>query len=209
MSNSQNKLGRLLITLGLAMLAILFAYETFASEDMSIVEVRKNIPLSDTEIVYKDFYIKAGSESGLKKNLVVTAVRKSTVKDAVGINSVGEVVVAVGQLKIISVQNHLAIAREYKIISRDEEPVLEQSGVMIGDQIDLTGSFTDNKKLVYKKPVAEVTTPAIAPAPVAAVAPASVQPAVVIAPAKVEVETKKEEAKATLEPTAGLPTAIE
>ncbi len=198
MSISKNVLGRFLITLGFFLLAILFAYETFAAEGITIVDVRRNIPLSDTDVIYKDFYINTQGESGLKKNLVVTAVRKVTVKDASGLNGLGEISIPVGQLKIISLQNHLAIAREYKSISRDEEPMLEQTGIMTGDQIDLAGAFVDNKKLVYKKPVVEAAPVPKVEAPVAAataapvVAPAAPAPALVApaAPVSSTVEVK-------------------
>jgi hypothetical protein len=57
----------------------------------------------------------------------------------------------VGQLKVISVQGRLAVAREYQLMSREDEPMLEQIGIMTGDRIDLQGSFIDNKKGSAKK----------------------------------------------------------
>jgi hypothetical protein len=39
----------------------------------------------------------------------------------------------------------------YKTIPRDEEAMLEQEGVMVGDKIDLEGSFID-KKVEVRKP---------------------------------------------------------
>ncbi len=40
--------------------------------------------MAENDPVYKDFYINAGPEAGLKKNLVVTAVRKLNIRDASG-----------------------------------------------------------------------------------------------------------------------------
>lgn len=142
--------GRLLILAGLSLLIAVFSYEAF-SEELAVIEVRRNIPLSDTDPVYKDYYLNAGINGGLKKNMVVTAIRKISIKDATGTNSFGDVEVPVGQLKIIAVQNRMAVAREFKLIPRDEEPMLEQIGVMIGDTISLAGSFVDNKKASAKK----------------------------------------------------------
>ena len=141
-------LGRLFLMAGFAILVLLFSWEAF-SADVNIVEVRRNIPLSDEAPVYKDFYINAGGDAGLKKNLVVNVIRKMTIRDASGVQSYGDFDILVGQLKVIAVQGRLAIAREYKLISRDDEPMLEQIGMMVGDRLELAGSFVDTNA---KKP---------------------------------------------------------
>lgn len=142
-------LGRSLILAGIAILALLFSWEVFGA-DINVVEVRRNIPLSDEAPVYKDFYINAGPDVGLKKNLVVTVYRKMSIRDATGTQSFGEIDVPVGQLRVIATQGKVAIAREYKLISRDDEPMLEQTGIMIGDRLQMDGSFVDNKKTSVK-----------------------------------------------------------
>ncbi|KYG62195.1 hypothetical protein AZI85_08370 [Bdellovibrio bacteriovorus] len=138
-------------------LVLLLAGFTMKSQaaDIAIVDVRRNITMSEDDTVYKDFYINAGPSSGLKKNLVVTAVRKLNIRDASGANAVGEITVPVGQLKIIAVYDKVAVAREYTLLSRDELPMLEQIGIMTGDRIDLQGSFIDNSKPKAKRKVAE------------------------------------------------------
>ena len=144
------KTGKFFLLLGFLVLAALFSFEAFAA-DINVVEVHRNIPLSDEAPVYKDFYLNAGTDSGLKKNLVITAIRKLTIKDATGTQSYGDMEVPVGQLKIIAVNGRVAIAREYKLTSRDNEPMLEQTGIMIGDRLQLDGSFIDNKKASAKQ----------------------------------------------------------
>lgn len=136
------------------MLLFGFTQESKAGE-ISVVDVRRNITLAEDDPVYKDFYINAGPGSGLKKNLVVTAVRKINVRDASGANAVGEILVPVGQLKVIAVFDKVAVAREFTLLSRDELPMLEQTGIMSGDRIDLQGSFIDNSKPKPKRKVAE------------------------------------------------------
>lgn len=124
-----------------------FGFITEASaQDMVVVDVRRNITLSENDPVYKDFYINTSPSSGLKKNLVVTAVRKINIRDASGSNAVGEIVVPVGQLKIIAVYSRVAVAREFTLLSRDELPMLEQTGIMSGDRIDIKGAFIDTSK---------------------------------------------------------------
>ncbi len=115
-------------------------------QDLSIIDVHRNIPLSDTEPVYKDFYINAGIESGIKENLVVTVFRKVNIRDASGTQSYGDIQIPVGRLKIIASFNRVSVAREFQLISRETVPMLDQVGIMNGDRIDLNGSFIDNKK---------------------------------------------------------------
>lgn len=145
----QQGLGRLLLMAGIAILALLFSWEAF-SADLNVVEVHRNIPLADDAPVYKDFYINAGTDAGLKKNLVVNVIRKMSIRDATGTQSYGDIDILVGQLKIIATQGRVAVAREYKLASRDTEPMLEQVGIMIGDRLELEGSFVDNKKAASK-----------------------------------------------------------
>jgi hypothetical protein len=161
----------------LAALLSMSATKAFAT-DMSVVDVRRNITLADDDTVYKDFYINGGASTGLKKNLVVTAIRKINVRDAAGANSFGEIQVPVGKLKIIAVYGTVSVARELELLSRDELPMLEQVGIMNGDRIDIAGSYIDNSKPKIKR-----KTAAVAPAtPLVAVAVATAETAPASAP---------------------------
>lgn len=147
----------------LTYILVFSSYTAAQANDMYIVDVRRNITLAEDEPVYKDFYINTHGQD-LKKNLVITAVRKINIRDASGANAIGEITVPVGQLKVIATYDRVAVAREYKLLSREDLPMLEQIGIMTGDQIDLAGSFVDNKK---RKPAstAPVTNPVAAPQP--------------------------------------------
>jgi hypothetical protein len=143
-----------------ALLLLMSFFSAFAhADEFSVIDVRRNITLADSDPVYKDFYINAGEGSGLKKNLVVTAVRKITIRDASGAQAYGEILVPVGQLKVIAVFNKLAVAREFTLLSRDELPMLEQTGIMSGDRIDLQGAFIDTSKPKHK--TAQAIPPAL------------------------------------------------
>lgn len=164
---------KFLIFLGLVVSPIFF-YGEVRAEDMSVINVRRNIQLSESDPVYKDFYIDGGEDSGLKKNMVVQATRKINIRDASGAHAFGEIKVPVGQLKIIAVYPKLAVAREFKLLSRDDLPMLEQVGIMTGDQIETKGSFIDRKP----NAVPAVVAPAPAgPMPASATAPPSTAPA--------------------------------
>ncbi len=142
--------GRVFLLIGVLLLGILWAWEA-KPEDLTVVEVRSNIPLAEKDSVYHDYYINSGSNQGLKPHLVVTATRKITVRDATGTQTYGEMMTPVGQLKIIFVGEKFAVAREVKLISREDQPMLEQTGIMIGDKVELKGSFVDNRKIPSQK----------------------------------------------------------
>ncbi len=124
---------------------LLIAQIYVSAAEIVIVDVRRNITLSDDDAVYKDFYLEAGEGSGLKKNLVVNVKRKIYVRDQAA-KSIGDFETVVGQLRIVHVQGKIAVGREYKLQSRDEEAMVEQIGIMSGDHIDLTGSFVDSAR---------------------------------------------------------------
>lgn len=153
-------------------LTLIFLSPTVFAADINIVDVRRNITLSDEDAIYKDFYLNAGEGSGLKKNLVVNVKRRIYVKDS-NAKSVGDFETTVGQLRIVQVDGKVAVAREYKLTSRDEEAMIEQIGLMTGDRVDLSGSFIDNSKPIPKKTVAEIEIEALRePAAIPETAPA-------------------------------------
>ncbi len=168
---------RILLFGGLVLLLALFAWEACA-EDLTVVEVRSNIPLSEKDQVFHDYYINSGSNQGLKQHLVVTATRKITVRDATGTQTYGDMMVPVGQLKVIFVGEKFAVAREVKLIGREDEPMIEQTGIMIGDKVDLKASFVDNHKVPSQKSAekARVNEPKASPIATAKPEPAAPAP---------------------------------
>ena len=136
-----------------------------AAQEISVIDVKRNITLSDADAVFKDFYLNAGDSSALRKNMVVNVKRKINVKDA-STKTIGDIETLVGQIKIIHIGGKVAVAREHRLVPRDEEPVLEQIGIMTGDRIDMVGAFIDNTKPVPKNKKAEVDLPLPTPAPV-------------------------------------------
>ncbi len=121
------------ITKAILVLFFLFLGRIAFGEDFSIVDIRRNIPLSDEEPVYKDFYLNGGETQGLKKNQILLVTRKQTIRDASGTHSFGEISIPVGELKILALYKNLSVARFHKLLSRDENPMLEQTGLLVGD----------------------------------------------------------------------------
>jgi len=100
-----------------------------------IVDVRRNITLSDEDKVYKDFYIAGGSEKGFKTGQTLIVSRKVSVRDASGSTAVGEMMIPVGELKVIAVYEKVTVAREAKLLDRKDLPMLEQPAIMTGDLV--------------------------------------------------------------------------
>ena len=178
----------------LILLISFFSVTLTHAQDIIVVDVKRNITLSDSDPVYKDYYLSAGDGSSLKKNLVVNVKRKITIKESATKN-IGDFDTVVGQLKVIHVGNKVSVAREFKLTPRDEEPMLEQIGIMSGDKIDLTGSFVDYSKPKRQTAESEVkaeTAPATAGTvvPPAAIETGTVAPKPTEAKAETAVETR-------------------
>lgn len=116
--------------------ALLFSSLSFA-EDIRVVDVRRDIPLSDSDKIYKDFYINAGVDQGYKKGQSLVVNRKLLIRDANGTTSLGEIKVPVGELKIIAVYEKVTVARQVKLFDREELPMLEQKAIMTGDVVEV------------------------------------------------------------------------
>lgn len=121
----------------LIIVLLIFSSGFAIANDARVVEVRRNITLSDTDKVFKDFYIDAGADAGMKKGQTLTATRKINIRDASGSTNIGEIVIPVGELKVIAVYDKVTVARQTKLLERDELPMLEQIGIMTGDQVEL------------------------------------------------------------------------
>lgn len=110
------------------------------AKEITIFDVRKSLPLSDAEVVYRDFYINAGTEKGLSPGLVVNVTRRTSLYDAYQNRSPGELTVPVGQVEIIHVQKGLSVARETAVFSRENLPLLDYEHIMIGDFLDMSSA---------------------------------------------------------------------
>lgn len=110
--------------------------------EVQVIQVRRNIPLADDEPVYKDYYLSGGIKSGLRNNLVVPVLRWVNLRE----NSQAQdqsmkILEPVGWLRIVFVQDQLAVARLYEPADYLTGPVLEQPGIMMGDIISLEHSY--------------------------------------------------------------------
>jgi hypothetical protein len=125
-----------------------------ASEN-EIVHVQRSLPLSEDEPIYKDYYINGGPQTGLKENLIVKVVRSVHVGKGGKTTDGMKIEIPVGLLKIIYLRPQMAVARLYAMADLEKAPALDTPAILVGDSIDLTGSFLDAKKLAPVKPKLE------------------------------------------------------
>ncbi len=78
----------------LLIVIIMMSAHAFA-EEITIFDVRKNLAMSDTEKVFRDFYINAGSEAGLSSGMIITVERRMPLYDNYQNRSAGDL-----QLKV-------------------------------------------------------------------------------------------------------------
>ncbi len=133
----------------LSMLAVVLSIATqkVQAKEVAIFDSRKSIALSKHEKTYKDFYVNAGVESGLRRGVLITVVRSASLYDAYQNKTPGDLTVPVGQIKIIHSQKGLSVGRLHKLFSRSSLPVLEYEYIMVGDCLDLS-TITRIKKKV-------------------------------------------------------------
>lgn len=148
----------------LMVLAILFI-PALAMADLTIFDVRKNLPMSESDPVYRDFYIDGGSESGLTVGMVLTVQRRMPLYDSYQNRAAGDLQLKVAKIKIIHVQRGLAVARLHSEFTREGSPLLEDPFIMVGDHIDLSSASSDKKDAENSSSAVEEVATVPAPKP--------------------------------------------
>ncbi len=105
--------------------------------DIMVFDVNKNIPMSNDEIVYKDYYLNGGATEGIKKGMILSVFRKSPIHDNLKNKSQGFLLNPMGRLQVIHVEQEFSIARLFAVQDRDNSPLTEFDGIMVGDLVDL------------------------------------------------------------------------
>lgn len=116
------------------------------SSQVAVFDVKKNLKLTSNEKTFRDYYINAGEEDGLRAGMIVTVERRQSTYDHHQNMSPGELRVAVGKLKIIHVQKGLSVGRLHSRFSAENRPMLDYNYIMIGDQLNLNSAYMDRTK---------------------------------------------------------------
>ena len=126
------------------------------AQALSIFEVRRRLPMTNDEVTEKDFYINGGREKGIKPGMIVTVTRQLALYDSYQNKSPGDLVIPVGELKIVFVQKGVTVAREHSLFARKNLPVLEENFLMVGDQIDLGSARMESGERIPASEVNEL-----------------------------------------------------
>lgn len=124
---------------------ILFTQIAFA-KDVTVFDVRRPLAMTNDEVPAKDYYINAGSNDGLKVGVVLTIYRRQTLYDVYQAKSPGDLVVAVGELRVIHVQGDISVARLENLRKHDDAPNVDFDAIMVGDKADLASARNASKK---------------------------------------------------------------
>lgn len=124
----------------LAIALVYMAVYPLSSMALSIFEVRRRLAMTNGEVTEKDFYLNGGIEKGLKPGMIVTVMRQIGLYDAYQNKSPGELVIPVGEVKVLFVQKGVSVAREHALFDRRNLPILDENYFMVGDEVDLTSA---------------------------------------------------------------------
>ena len=109
--------------------------KTKAGSGTKIIEIKRTLSLNNNKRHYKEFYINAGSNKGLKLNHIVPVVRRKSFYDPLLNKNIGDLWLPVGEMKVIHVGSHVSVARIYKVPERQNLPEIEYPTFMVGDRI--------------------------------------------------------------------------
>ncbi len=116
-----------------------------ADGEAVVIEVKKNIQLSKSEKVYRNFFINGGENLGLKKGVIVDVLRRVPFHDPLKNISVGDIRVKVAEIEIIHADGLLSVARQITLENPENRPVLDYDAVMVGDRLDLATARAPKK----------------------------------------------------------------
>lgn len=129
----------------LSLVLTLFSFATnVQAKEVQVIEIRKNLQLTNGEPVFTDYYLNAGDDLGIKPGTTFVLYRRVNVIDRLGTNQGRALSLPVGKIKIIYVAKDLSVARVDKLEENKNTPVLEHRGVMLGDLINVGSAAMSN-----------------------------------------------------------------
>lgn len=119
------------------MTAAAFTAKSANAADFFVTSVVRDFPMKAGETIYKDYYINAGTNNGLKKGIFIEAVRKVSAFDNINSKVMGDTAVKIARLQIIHIDKSVAIARLIQFYDKAKTPLAGHDAVMIGDTIEV------------------------------------------------------------------------
>ena len=128
----------LLLTLTFTAALLFTTHRTFAGvKDFVIFDMRKTLPLNDRQAVQRDYYINMGEEYGAKVGALLDVYRRVPVVDIYRDKPQGDLLVKVGQLRIIHTQKSMSVTRLVGLSDPKNIPVVLFESVMLGDRVEV------------------------------------------------------------------------
>lgn len=127
-------LSRLFAVIAIAGTILLFPTKWVNAEEAMIYNVYRPIDMGEPgEKPLKDFYISAGAGAGLRVGSVLEVYRRSSTYDLVNSRVHQQMSYPIAKVKIIHVEDQIAIARLDSMASQDKNPLIQPQYVMVGD----------------------------------------------------------------------------
>jgi len=133
-----NRFAALLKILVLAILVGMSLAAHSRGAEFFVTSVIREIPMKQGDAAYRDFYVNAGSNNGLRQGVFLEAIRKMPVYDNINSKLLGDTTVKIARLRVIHVDKDLAIARLVKFFEKETTPLAGFDSVMIGDLIQVS-----------------------------------------------------------------------
>ena len=122
----------------LTFIALILSFATTAqSSDFIVTAVIREFPMKSGEALYKDYYINAGANNGLRSGAYIEAIRKLSAYDNINSKLLGDTQIKIARLQLIHVDKTISVARLVKFYEKDKTPIAGHDAVMIGDVIQV------------------------------------------------------------------------
>ena len=108
------------------------------STDFMVTSVIREVTLKQGDPNFKDFYINAGMNNGLKSGVYIDAKRKINAYDNMNSKMIGDTPIKVARLKLIHVDKNISVARLVKLYEKETTPISGYDSVMVGDTIEVS-----------------------------------------------------------------------
>ncbi len=119
---------------------IVFIYlitaEIFA-ETYSIYTISHSLPMNNSETVKKGYFINIGTQQGISKGTLLKVFRKISITNTADSNKRYDQNVPIGELEVYHSDETSSIAKIKEFYIKENDPLQEISGFMIGDNVEV------------------------------------------------------------------------
>ncbi len=104
----------------------------------TVYGVRNDFPMTETQSLFKDFYINMGTSQGIKIGSKLDAYRTMPTVDEMNNKSSNNISFKIAKMKVIHADVNNAVVRIIEMLPPSEVPIGSYPTVMIGDSVDVS-----------------------------------------------------------------------